>query len=77
MMEYNARNMEILANGEEGHDPEAPKLTYAEFSQRYVWRPSKERPNRPKVWYPRERGKAIGRIRAIATSQGELYFLRM
>ncbi|CAA7035449.1 unnamed protein product [Microthlaspi erraticum] len=50
---------------------EARHLTYAEFPTKYVWI------NRTKVWKPREKGFAIGRLTYVPPSAVESYYLRV
>ncbi|CAF1905855.1 unnamed protein product [Brassica oleracea var. botrytis] len=51
--------------------PEARELTYAELPTKFVY-DSKE-----KVWNPRKKGFAIGRLAPVSPSSGALYFLRV
>lgn len=51
--------------------PEARELTYAELPTRFVY-DAKE-----KVWNPRKKGFAIGRLAPVSPSSGQLYFLRV
>ena len=51
--------------------PEARALTYAELPTKFVYN-SKE-----KVWNPRNKGFAIGRLAPVSLSSSPLYFLRV
>lgn len=51
--------------------PEARELTYAELPTKFVY-DSKE-----KVWNPRKKGFAIGRLAPVSPNSGPLYFLRV
>ena len=45
--------------------------TYQEFPQHYVWN------KQQKIWTPRQRGFAIGRLYFADPTAGERYYLRM
>ncbi|CAH9106093.1 unnamed protein product, partial [Cuscuta epithymum] len=49
---------------------EAKKLTYAEFPQKFVWKP------KTREFVPRQRGFALGRVAYVPPGSGESYYLR-
>ncbi|XP_013624774.1 PREDICTED: uncharacterized protein LOC106330933 [Brassica oleracea var. oleracea] len=51
--------------------PEAKNLTYADFPSYFVWH------LKTRMWKPRRRGFAIGRITYVPPSLGEVYYLRV
>ena len=51
--------------------PDAANYTYQEFPQHFVW------VAKQKIWKPRERGFAIGRIRFVHPAAGETFYLRL
>jgi hypothetical protein len=51
--------------------PNARMLTYPNFPTEFVW----DKPK--KVWKPRKKGKAIGRVYFAGPAAGERYYLRM
>lgn len=53
------------------HFPDARSLTFPEFPQKFVW------DDKTRVWRPRKRGKALGRLSYIYPGCGELYYLRI
>lgn len=54
-----------------GQYEEARNLTYAEFPTKFVWI------NKTKIWKPREKGFAIGRITYVPPTYVESYYLRV
>ncbi|KAL6581948.1 hypothetical protein OROMI_005962 [Orobanche minor] len=53
-------------------DPEAQKLTYAEFPREYVWKGSQ------KIWSKRKtKQKGIGRMYNVPMKSGRLYYMRL
>ncbi|KAL6569662.1 hypothetical protein OROMI_014176 [Orobanche minor] len=53
-------------------DPEAQKLTYAEFPREYVWNGSQ------KIWSKRKtKQKGIGRMYNVPMKSGRLYYMRL
>ncbi|KAK1416261.1 hypothetical protein QVD17_32050 [Tagetes erecta] len=52
-------------------NPEARKLSYAEFPTKFVWK------YQEKKWDERKKGFAIGRIHSVSPSVGEGYYLRI
>jgi hypothetical protein len=53
------------------HPQLADGLLYHEFPQKFVWQASK------KVWKPRQRGFAIGRMYYVHPASGERFYLRL
>ncbi|XP_074314587.1 uncharacterized protein LOC141649809 [Silene latifolia] len=49
-------------------DPEARKLTYAQFPTEYVWKDG---------WIRRSKGRSVGRIAYVHPTAGERYYLRL
>ena len=53
------------------HSPEARKLLYTNFPEKYTWDQQR------RLWKPRKAGTAVGRMSTASPSQGERYYLRM
>lgn len=51
--------------------PEAKNLTYSDFPSYFVWH------LKTRMWKPRKRGFAIGRITYVPPDLGEVYYLRV
>ncbi|XP_057451917.1 uncharacterized protein LOC130743706 [Lotus japonicus] len=50
---------------------EGRDLTYAEFPNKFVYKPELRQ------WFPRKRGMALGRVQYVNPGYGELYYLRV
>ncbi|XP_035838045.1 uncharacterized protein LOC118485732 [Helianthus annuus] len=60
-----------MERNKDPNDTLARTLTYVQFPNFYVWKLDK------RVWEPRQRKTAIGRIHSVPPSLGEAYFLRI
>ncbi|XP_035835716.1 uncharacterized protein LOC110897618 [Helianthus annuus] len=60
-----------MERNKDPNDTLARTLTYVQFPNFYVWKLDK------RVWKPRQRKTAIGRIHSVPPSLGEAYFLRI
>nr|KAJ0195533.1 hypothetical protein LSAT_V11C700361030 [Lactuca sativa] len=50
---------------------DARKLTYVEFTTKFVWKAD------DRLWKPKKIGRSIGRIDSVSPKLGEVYFLRI